>query len=154
VWEGPFKNDIFAPTWHPYRFQKFELYVFYSIPYAICLESLVDIRSAILEKSSVNDKCGAQVRVWVKTHQCFSCMAWPIFVRFSPSGTEFMQPKSDRVAFLIFFSFGRHIGFSVVASGQKVTFWPTFSIPVHLPSAWKVWLIFLSRSGEKLRVKI
>ena len=84
---------------YAYRFQKFERHVFYSSPFAVCLESLVEIRSAVLDKSGVKDERRAQVRAWVQTRQRFSGVAWPIFVQFSLSGAEFIRPESDGVAF-------------------------------------------------------
>jgi len=93
--EGSGQKVTFSPppTWHPYRFQKSEPR-FYSSQSAVCLESLVEIRPAGLEKSLVKDERQAQVRGWVQTRQRFSGMACPIFVRFSPYGTEFIQPES------------------------------------------------------------
>jgi len=43
------KVTFFAPTCHSYSFRKFEPYVLYSSLSAVCLESLVEIRSAVLE---------------------------------------------------------------------------------------------------------
>ena len=51
---------------HPYRFQKFEPHVLYSSPYAVCLESLVEIRLAVMIKSQVDDKRRAHIRGWVR----------------------------------------------------------------------------------------
>jgi len=46
-----------------------------------------------------------------------------IFVLFSPSGTEFIRPEVN-VVFLEIHSLGRHVGFSVGESCQKLTFLP------------------------------
>jgi len=117
VRERAAKSDIFAPTWHLYKIQKFKPNVFYSSPYSVCRlpgkygwdkfsHGLLYNRccyiglhgSAVLEKSSV--ACArAQVRGWVQTCQRFSGMAWPIIVRFSPSGTKCIRPEVNNVVF-------------------------------------------------------
>jgi len=61
----------------PYKF-----HVYYSSPYVVCLKSLVEIRSAVLEKSPVKDERRAQVPGWVQTRQRYSGMAWPILCGF------------------------------------------------------------------------
>jgi len=57
-----------------------------NMPPVVCLESLVEVRSEVLEKSPV-DKRRAQAEGWVQTRQRISGIALPILVRFSPSGT-------------------------------------------------------------------
>jgi len=105
------KVTFCPPTWYPYRFQKFEPHVFHSSPSAVCLECMV--RTAVLEKSPVKGERRAQVRGWLQTRQRFSGIVWPIFVRFSPSGTEITRSKSDSVAFLKGRFFRRHVGCSM-----------------------------------------
>jgi len=70
------------------------------MPSAVCLESLVEIRSAVLEKAPVNDKRRAQAQGWIQIRQRFSGMAWPTFVRFSLFGTEFIRPDQIALFFL------------------------------------------------------
>jgi len=51
VWAGPPKSDI-PPNLTPYRFQSLTP-LFYPSPSDVCVESLVEIPSAVLEKSPV-----------------------------------------------------------------------------------------------------
>jgi len=44
------------------------------MPSVVCLESLGEIRSAVLEKWPVKDEQRALVQGWVQTRQCFSAM--------------------------------------------------------------------------------
>ena len=69
VWVGPAKSDIFVSQPHtPTDLRSFNHTFFFSFqsichpPSAVCLESLVEIRSAVLEKSPVKAERRAQVR--------------------------------------------------------------------------------------------
>ena len=101
VWKGPTKKWHFCPNLTPSRFQKFVSHVFCSSPYAVCClpgKFGWDPFSSLI--SPVNDKRHAQVRGRVQTRQRFLRMAWPIFVRLLPDGTNFIPLESGSVVFL------------------------------------------------------
>ena len=50
----PQKWHFCSPTWHPYRFRKFQADIFYYSPSAVCMESLVKICSADIENFPFN----------------------------------------------------------------------------------------------------
>jgi len=92
--------------------------------FVICLESLVEIRSAVSEIFPVNDKRRAKVRCWVQNRQRF----WGRFL------CDFYHPvhnlTGQNQTALLFkkkSSFGRYVGFCVGGSRdsrQNVTFLP------------------------------
>jgi len=141
-----------APTWHRSRFQKFEPHVFHSSPSAVCLQSLVEIRSTVLEKSPMKDERRAQVLGWVQIRQRFSGMAWPIFVRFYHPIQNLCGQNQTALFFRKIPLFSRQVGCSVGRSTPKVTFLLS-TLQISEASGILFLLHFICRTHEKFGLR-
>jgi len=103
VWEGPAKSGIFAPPVQPDTLQISEVWTTRFLFWTANLPSAWKVwlrsvrqswRNRRWRTSDANRSQGGE-----KLANVFSGMVWPIFMGFSPSGTEFTRPESDSVAF-------------------------------------------------------